>query len=531
VIPDRHAPPAGTATRRPLLSVRNLSKSYQGVRALGGLDLDLNPGEIHGLAGLNGAGKSTLIKILAGVEQPTAGDIEVAGRGVVSIGTAEAARRLGIGVVHQDLPLLPNLSAAENMVLGLEGRGVLRPAATRDAERRYQVIAARFPGAPAAGARLADQGLYAWQIVAIIRAVSVNASVLILDEPTSSLSTAERCGLHAMLADLVAGGLAVLYVSHFLDDILEAAARVSVLRDGRLVHCGPASELDESSLLAQMSGEAPAAAAGASSPESGRGPQARRDRPAASGRTGLTVKDLACGRLRPTTLAALPGERLGLFGLEGSGAREVLEAIFGLRQRTGQVEWDGRAVRADVRHAIDCGIALVTGDRSRAVIPGWSVALNYSLPVLSGRPLLSSARRPAGGTAVARSIAKLGIKATPEQSMGTLSGGNQQKVLLGRWADRPRQCLLLDEPTRGVDVAGRAVIHRELIGLADGGATLVVHSTDPEEIVELCDRVLVFADGRIVAEVSSTELSSNRLEQVTRDRSLHRAKHADERQI
>jgi ABC-type sugar transport system ATPase subunit len=505
----------------PLLSVTGLTKTYPGVRALSDFNLQLLAGEIHGLAGVNGAGKSTIIKILSGVEKPSAGSIEVPGNGIVSIDGAGAAQRLGIGVVHQELPLLPNLTAAENMVLGLEGLSVIRRASRRDAQRRYREIARRFDGAPAADARLAELGLYAWQIVAIIRAVSMDARILILDEPTSSLSTNERRTLHVMLADLVKDGIAILYVSHFLDDILEAATSVSVVRDGRLVHRGPTAELNEASLLAHMTGEAaelPARTRTDAGRRSGPSTNEHRDNEQAA----LVVKELQCGRLRPTSFSVRRGERLGMYGLEGSGARDVLEAIFGLRRRTGEVEWNGRKVKASTRDAIGCGLALVTGDRKRTMLPGASVAFNHILPTLSGRSLFAQAPRGAHRATVDQSIAKFSIKATPEQAMSSLSGGNQQKVLLGRWMERSGLCLMLDEPTRGVDLGGRLAIHHELLKLAAGGATLVVHSTDPEEIVEVCDRVLVFADGQRVGEVSGPELSASRLEHLTRDRSLHR---------
>jgi monosaccharide-transporting ATPase len=501
--------------RDPVLTVRGLSKTYPGVRALDGFTLTLRPDEVHGLTGVNGAGKSTVIKILSGVVSPTTGTVEITGHGVVAIETPADAQRYGIAVVHQELPLLPNLTAAENIALGLEPGRVVSPAATRAAERRYRAIAERFPGAPPANARLSELGLYAWQIVAIIRALSTNARILILDEPTSSLSTTERTALHELLEDVSTDGIAVLYVSHFLDDILEAAQNVSVVRDGRLVHCGPASELDGTSLLAHMTG------GGAS-----QAPVARRSAArvvdAEPERTGLVVTGLRSGRLRPTSFEARRGERLGMYGLEDSGARIALEAIFGLRRRAGRVEWNGQAVGQSTRRAIDAGIALVTGDRKRALLPDWSVALNHALPRLCERPLFARMPTASAGSSAGASIERLAIKATPEQLIGALSGGNQQKVLLGRWMDRSGMCLLLDEPTRGVDLDGRTAIHDQLRALADQGTTLVVHSTDPEEIAALCQRVLVFATGQIVGELRGSEVTADGLEQLTRDRSLHR---------
>lgn len=506
----RIAPDAPTGSE--LLAVRGLTKVYPGVRALDDFDLTLHPGEVHGLAGVNGAGKSTVIKVLSGVEPPSAGTISVAGHRQVTIDSPRDARRLGIGTVHQEIPLLPNLTAAQNVVLGVEDRGLLRRSRRPQAERRYREVAARFRGAPDPDVPLGELGLYAWQVVAIIRAIAQEARVLVLDEPTSSLSTAEREALHGLMEDLVENGIAILYVSHFLDDILQFADRVSVLRDGRLVHRGPAAELSSPQLLAAMTGGADIAVGRRATPRS-----------KASREVALEVEELSCGRLQPVSFSVGAGERLGLYGLEDSGARDVLEAIFGLRPRRGSVRWRGTELSGGPRAAIDAGLGMVSGDRKRTMLPEWSVEANHALPALAQRPLLAPLSRGGARTGTAATIETLQVKATPAQRMGSLSGGNQQKVLLGRWLGRPDSCLLLDEPTRGVDLDGRAAIHRELLELADGGMSLLISSTDPEEIIELSDRVLIFAGGRVVADVDRDDTSTERLEQVTRDRSLHRA--------
>lgn len=504
------APDAPTGTE--LLTVRGMTKIYPGVRALDDFDLFLRPGEVHGLAGVNGAGKSTVIKVLSGVERPSAGTIEVAGHGEVEIDSPRAARRFGIGTVHQEIPLLPNLTAAENVVLGVEGRGILRRSRRRQAVARYREVAARFRGAPDPGVPLGELGLYAWQVVAIVRAVAQEARVLVLDEPTSSLSTAEREALHGLMEDLVATGIAVLYVSHFLDDILQFADRVSVLRDGHLVHRGPTAGLTAPQLLAEMTGGAEVTVNARTA-----------DRSSASGVPTLEVEELSAGRLQPVSFSVGEGERLGLYGLEDSGARDALEAIFGLRPRRGTVRFRGTEVTGGPRGAVDAGIAMVSGDRKRTMLPDWSVEGNHALPALARRPLSAPLSRRGARTSTATTIEALQVKAIPAQRMGSLSGGNQQKVLLGRWLGRTESCLLLDEPTRGVDLDGRAAIHRELLGLGSEGMSLLISSTDPEEIIELCDRVLVFADGKVVADLDRDGVSTEQLEQVTRDRSMQRA--------
>ena len=241
----------------PLLMAGGLAKSYGGALVLEDFDLTLRPGEIHGLAGLNGAGKSTVIKLLSGVIQPTRGTIEVGGHGPVTIASPAAAQELGIGVVHQELPLFPNLSAAENAVVGMEQRPLWSRRRTAAADRRYERAGERFSGPPPAHSKLAGQGLYAWQIVAIVRAIAADVRVLILDEPTSSLSTPERAALHHQLEELRAQGIAILYVSHFLDDLLEACDRVTVLRDGKIVRCDDADTYTAATLLADMMGDVP----------------------------------------------------------------------------------------------------------------------------------------------------------------------------------------------------------------------------------------------------------------------------------
>ncbi|MFT4011295.1 MAG: sugar ABC transporter ATP-binding protein [Nocardioidaceae bacterium] len=502
------------ASLAPVLSTRGLTKVYPGMRALDQFDIDLAPGEIHGVVGANGAGKSTLIKILAGHQSATSGIVRVDGE-EVAIHSAAQAQRLGISVVHQELPMLPNLTAAQNVVVGREGRGLLAPARRRAARRDYRRLITQLAGAPSPGTQLDRVGLASWQVVAILRALDADARVLVLDEPTSSLTVDERNALHARLRSLAAEGLAILYVSHFLDDILDVSQTVTVLRDGRLAHRGPASALDEDLLLAHMTGGVSSALA--DPVPTPRTPVATTPRAA-----GLRIRGLSVGTTTLNRLDVAPGEIVGLYGLEGSGARDVVEAVFGLLPRTGEVTWNGNVVGGSPRQAIRAGVTLVTGDRKRSGIGTGTVATNHGLPRLARLPLVAPAPRRAIRADAARSIADFRVKGTADQALGMLSGGNQQKVLLARWVDSERPlCMALDEPTHGVDVGGRRAIYEQLRRFVDRGNAVLLHSTDPDEVVELCHRAIPFSGGRPLAEIHRADLSIDHLEHMVRASSRH----------
>jgi len=500
----------GTAT--PVLSAHDLTKVYPpNVRALVDFSLALRAGEIHGLAGANGAGKSTAIKILTGVEQPTSGTIEMGGVGVVSFGSPTDAARAGIGVVHQELPLLPNLTAAENVVLAIDERGMLRGSHRREALEIYSDLAQRFPGAPPGDALLEHLGFYAWQMVAIIRALHSGARALILDEPTSSLGTDDRAALHRNLRGLAdESGVGVLYVSHFLDDVLEVSDLVTVIRDGRAVASAQAETLDESTLLRHMLG-----ADGES--EVHAVPTRHRPRaPRAGAAGGLRLEGVRTFGTEAIDLAVGAGERVGLYGLEGSGAPALLEAVFGLQPYGGTMLWRGQELRGGTRARIDAGLGFVSGDRKRTLIGDWSVEMNHALPWLSTRGSFRPLRSRPDRKATTATIEALAVKGAPGQPMRTLSGGNQQKVALGRWLRREGVCMLVDEPTHGVDAHGRLAIHELLRELGGSGNALLVHSTDPEELIALCERVVVLVKGRPVAEFQGQEIAVDVLEAAAR---------------
>jgi ABC-type sugar transport system ATPase subunit len=500
---------AGTVRGPAALSVRAIGKVYPPASfALRGVDLELAGGKVHGLLGANGAGKSTLIKILCGLERPTSGGIWMEGRGEVQFAGPRDAERAGIGVVHQELPLLPNLTAAENMVLGQQSGGFLSGRKRRAVEAEYRRQARMFPGAPPADAVLGRVGLHGWQMTAIIRARYLGSRIVILDEPTSSLDASERRTLHENLRRMAGDGAAVLYVSHFLEDVLDVCDSVTVLRDGRVALERPTSGLSERDLLAAMTGDLTAMDAVLTSPSS---------REPISGQ-GLAARGLRFGGVGPLDFAVALGERVGLYGLEGSGSRDALEAIFGLRPHAGEIAWRGRPLRGDTAARIAAGMGFVSGDRARTLIGEWSVARNHSLTTLANRGQIAPVRANEEVRSAWSTIQRLAIKGSATQPMRSLSGGNQQKVALGRWLDRAGMCLLAADPTRGVDVRGRRAIHQALVDFCAGGNALVVHSVDPEELVELCDRVLVMGEGRIVAQLHGAELTSHELEAATRVR-------------
>lgn len=492
--------------RRPALAVSAVTKSYGRFTALSDLSLTVDRGEIVAMIGANGAGKSTFIKIISGVERRSGGTIDIGDQTDVEFrGPADAAA-CGIGVVHQELPLLPNLTAAENVALGLTRQSLVGRGRTRALNRRYDEVAAMLPGAPPATARLDALSLFHWQLVAIIRAIASNAEVLVLDEPTSSLNTTERGALHELLHSLAAEGMAIVYVTHFLDDALEVADRVLVLKDGATVFEGPARDQSAAGLLEHMSGERLTR-------------PSRADVSETASEVVLRVDDLTAVGLGPISLVARRGECVGLYGLEGCGASALLEALFGLVSGRGAVLVDEGVVGRGPRRRILRGVGLVTSERRRTVFPEWTVAENYILPHYTRAAFLSVPRFAATQRAAARGIESFSIKAAPSQRARTLSGGNQQKMLVARWATIADRVLLMDQPTHGVDVRGRMAIHEKTRAMVREGRAVVAFSTDPEEIVAIADRVLVMAQGVVIAELTGPDIAVDRLEEITRVRS------------
>jgi ribose transport system ATP-binding protein len=468
-----------------------ISKRFPGVVALDGVGLDVAAGEIVGLVGENGAGKSTLMKVLTGVHRADAGAIAIDGTPVLLHGPADAVR-LGVAIIHQELELIGTLDAAANVFLGREPHrgGPLRLLDRRrmeaDTERHLARIGARIP----AGTMVGRLSIAQRQFVAIARALSMNARLLVLDEPTASLGSREAERLHGVLRDLQAHGTAMIYISHRLREIEALADRAVVLRDGRNAGVLPRAEITRDRLVQLMVGRAIQ-------------PVSRRDAAAAAPSVRLQLERVRTGRYpaAEVSLAVHAGEVLGIAGLIGAGRSELAEAICGVGpRRAGRVLLDGAPVAIhSAGDAIRAGLCLVPEDRrGRGVIGAMSVRENITLPGLGSFARLGVVRRAAEAVAAADVARMLTVKAPSiDAAVATLSGGNQQKVVLGKWlALRPR-VIVVDEPTQGVDVGAKAEIHRLVRRLADEGAAVVMISSDMDEIVAESDRVAVMHEGRV----------------------------------
>jgi ribose transport system ATP-binding protein len=470
-----------------------ISKRFPGVVALDGVGLEVSAGEIVGLVGENGAGKSTLMKVLTGVHRADAGAITIDGAPVLLHGPADAVR-LGVAIIHQELELIDTLDAPANVFLGREPHrgGPLRLLDRRrmemDTERHLARIGARIP----AGTIVGRLSIAQRQFVAIARALSMNARLLVLDEPTASLGSGEAERLHAVLRDLQAHGTAIIYISHRLREIEALADRAVVLRDGRNAGVLPCGEITRDRLVQLMVGRA-------IQPVSRRDPAVA----AAPPPVRLQLEGVRTGRYpaAEVSLTVHAGEVLGIAGLIGAGRSELAEAICGVGpRRAGRVLLDGTAVVIhSPRDAIRAGLCLVPEDRrGRGVIGAMSVRENITLPALGSFARLGVVRRAAEAVAAADIARMLTVKAPSiDAAVATLSGGNQQKVVLGKWLARRPRVIVVDEPTQGVDVGAKAEIHRLVRRLADEGAAVVMISSDMEEIVAESDRVAVMHEGRV----------------------------------
>lgn len=487
---------------QPLLVLRGIAKAFPGVQALAGVSLELWPGEVHALVGENGAGKSTLIKIAAGVYLPDAGEILFEGR-PVRLHSPRDAAALGIAVIHQEPYLFPTLSVLENLFMGFQPRrrllGLLDwPAMVRRAREVLQALGVALPlEVPAGELRAAQQ-----QLLQIARALLQDARVLIMDEPTSSLSQKEVATLFEIVRRLRARGVGILYITHRLEEVFALADRVTVLRDGRLVGTFPVATVTPGTLIAHMVGRELTHLF----PHTPRPPGPVLLRVHGLGRRGL---------FEGISLEVRAGEIVGLAGLVGAGRSEVAQAIFGLLPpETGFVEVDGRrlAPRAPWE-AMAAGIVYLPEDRHRqGMVAPMSVRANLTLTVLHRLARLGFVDRRAEDALVRSYQARLRIRAASlEQPIGTLSGGNQQKVIVARGlAARPR-VLILDEPTRGIDVGTKAEIHRLMDELAAQGMGILLISSELPEILGMSDRILVMRAGRLVGELSRAEATQERV--------------------
>ncbi len=476
-----------------VLRARDISRAFPGVQALAGVELTLRSGEVHALMGQNGAGKSTLIKVLTGVYAPDGGSIELLGCPVVPESPIHA-QQLGISAVHQESHLLPNLSVAENICAGrYPRRPILRGGGIdwRETEHRARALLAGL-GIDLDVTQLAG-GLPAalQQLATVARAVATDARVLILDEPTSSLDADEVQALFKLIRTLRDKGVAILFVTHFLDQVYEICERMTVLRNGKFVGEYECGKLDARGLVAAMVGREVAAAERSTAP--GLGADASAKPPI------LTARNLSRrGQLKPVDIEMRPGEVLGLAGLLGSGRTELARLLFALDERdTGEIHIDGKPAKVDTcADALKLGIGFCPEDRKHSgIIAELSVRENIAL-ALQARMGLGKFLKVAEQRQIAEKlVAALGVKTSSiETPIGQLSGGNQQKAIIARWLATQPRVLILDEPTRGIDVAGKQELMNEILELARGGTSVLFISGEIEEVVRVSDRIVVLRD-------------------------------------
>ena len=489
----------------PVVEMTGITIEFPGVKALDGVDFRLFPGEVHALMGENGAGKSTLIKVLTGVYQAGAGRIVVDGVERTFSGTDEA-QEAGISTVYQEVNLVGNLSVAENVMLGHEPRTgpFISWRAMRRAAREYL---ARLHVDVDPGAELSSLSVAVQQLCAIARATVVDAKVLILDEPTSSLQKNEVDELFAVVRELKERGVAILFVSHFLDQVYEISDRMTVLRNGRLVGEYLTPELPRLELVSKMIGRAEGELGSI---------EARAHRVAESAHDGTPrVRAVGLGkhgRVEPFDLELFPGQIVGLVGLLGSGRTEAARLIYGAdRPDSGELELDGKRVRlphpnAALRH----DVAFSSEDRKReGIIGDLTVRENIALAVQTVRGVWRRVPKKEIDEIVDRFMEALNIHPrNPAMLLKNLSGGNQQKVLLARWLATSPKVLVLDEPTRGIDVGAKAEVQRLVIELADRGMSVLFISSEFEEVLRVSERVRIVRD-RVVADelVNGPELT------------------------
>jgi ribose transport system ATP-binding protein len=482
----------------PLLALRGVRKTFPGVVAVAGADLDVHAGETVALVGENGAGKSTLIRVIAGAHRPDAGQVLLDGRDLAGLSPAAAARA-GVAVIYQELSQVPGLTIAENLFLGRE-RSLLGPLDRRREHRRAREVLARLgcdldPAVPVRELDLASR-----QLVEIARALLADARVLILDEPTTALTPREAERLFAVMADLKARGLGLVFVSHRLDEVARLADRVAVMRDGEMLGAWDAAEVDRRRLIELMVGRS----------LDREFPPRPDDAPV--GEPLLEVRELAGGPVRPTSFQVRAGEIVGLAGLAGSGRTELVRLVYGAdRPDGGAVLVAGRPVRSgSPSAAIAAGIALLTEDRkAQGLVPGLGARENFALGNLDRWSRLGWLDLAAEQRRFAARAAELDVRLSgPDQPAGQLSGGNQQKLLVARWLERDARVVIFDEPTRGIDVGAKYEIHRLMRDLARTGKAVLMISSELPEVLGMADRVLVMREGRLAGQIAQPATAS-----------------------
>ncbi|HEY4329681.1 MAG TPA: sugar ABC transporter ATP-binding protein [Phycisphaerae bacterium] len=496
-----------TTSLEPLIRVENISKSYVGVRALDGVSLEIMPGEIHALCGENGAGKSTMIKVLAGSVTPDSGRVIVGGGEELAVGSVRASEAAGIAVIHQESVAFTHLSAQDNIFVGREPRklgGLLLD--RRKMLRETQALLSRLgeeidPWMPVGELPMAQR-----QMVGMARALSHKCRLLIMDEPTASLSTRETQVLFRIIRQLKAEGVSILYVSHRLEEIFLLSDRVTVFRDGKLVGTKATKEMNQEELIKMMVGRELLQVEGAMKAEG----------ESEGGGVMLKAEGLTrAGVFQDVSFEVKGGEIVGMSGLVGAGRSEVAQAIFGAdRLDSGVVKVAGQQLKnGSIGAALEAGVALVPEDRQHLglVLP-MSVGENLSMSVLGQMSVLGIIMKYRQERLARKMIEELRVKtANTSVAAQTLSGGNQQKLVIGKWLATKPRVLILDEPTRGVDVGAKAEIYRLIRQVAGNGMAVIVISSDLPEVLLLSDRILVMRGGRLAGQLKRHEATQEKI--------------------
>ncbi len=492
--------PKGIAMN-PVLSLRGISKSFPGVKALAGVQLDLYPGQVTALVGENGAGKSTIVKVLTGIYQPDEGTISVDGT-PTRFATPDAAAAAGVTAIHQETVLFDELSVAENIWLGHAPRGAFGLIDRRAMKVKAAELLASIGADLDPDTKLKELGIASKHLVAIARALSIDARVVIMDEPTAALSHKEIHELYELVDTLKAQGKAILFISHKFDEIFRIADRYTVFRDGQFVGEGAIADVTEGALVQMMVGRA-----------------VDQIFPTRAHNIGAEVLRVA-GYNHPTEFADIAftlkrGEILGFYGLVGAGRSEVMQALFGITKPSrGACMIDGKAaVIRSTTDAIAQGIVYVPEDRGRqGAVKGMPIFQNVTLPSL-GRTSRAGFLRLSEEFALARRYTqRLDLRAASlDQDVGLLSGGNQQKVVIAKWLATKPRVIILDEPTKGIDIGSKAAVHEFMAELAAEGLAVIMVSSEIPEVLGMSDRVIVMREGRIVAEVTGDAMTPETL--------------------
>lgn len=491
--------------QNPIISLKNVHKSFGGVSVLNGVDFDLQKGSVHALVGQNGAGKSTMMKILTGVYTCDSGAIYIDGSKVKMNSYSDAVSH-GISLIFQELSLIPTLTVAENIFLNreiLEGPFLDKKSMERKAHELLQSLDIDVD----VHSRVEDLDVGVCQMIEIAKALSVNAKVLILDEPTASLSEKETAHLFTLINSLKQRGVSMIYISHRMAEIFKICDTITVLRNGSIVTTKPTRDYSLTGLIEDMIGRKTAALTTADEELASK----------CTGRPLMTVEHLNCGsRLKDVSFELREGEVLGLAGLMGSGRTEVVESLFGLnKDASGQVTINGQPYEIKgVRHAIDSGLALIPEDRRReGLVLMHSVEENLIVPIFDKlkRGLLLENKKVAD--IAERSISDMAIKTHSRKTPAfNLSGGNQQKIVVGKWLNSAPSVLLLDEPTAGVDVGSKREIIDKVRDFVGENCAAIFISSDILELISACDRFIVFYDGKVTATYDRSEITEEVLQ-------------------